>query len=504
MKIQIDENEYWWGLFADRGVEMPYHSETNVVIPMETCDQGAFLMVSSRGRYLYSEKQHEVRIGGGYIQWDGEDVELGTGHKNMRGAYMEIAQKYFGRDSGIPDKTFFAVPQYNTWIELMYNQNQRDIIRYAEEIIRNRMSPGVLMIDEGWSNDYGIFEFSRERFDDPKGMVDHLHRLGFTVMLWVVPLISPDSNVFRELRGTDILLRDENGEIAVRKWWNGYSAVLDVSNPKSLEWFSARLDECMEKYGVDGFKFDSGDSYLYRADDSSAKSAQPLDFTHFYNEIGKKYRYNEFRAAWNVKGAPYVCRLQDKNHSWGTDGLRAIIPDILLQGILGCFYGCPDMVGGGAYGSFLGDFQADGELYVRWLETSALMPMMQFSIAPWRILDEEHFQIVKEYSSLHEKYSGLFLNLAEQAALTKEPILRYMEYEFPGEGFEQINDQYMLGGNIMVAPVLEKDARERKVKLPIGRWRHGGRVYEGGKWFTLKAGIDELLVFEKIDASSSY
>ena len=79
MKIQIDENEYWWGLFADRGVEMPYHSETKVVIPMETCDQGAFLMVSSRGRYLYSEKQHEVRIGGGYIQWDGEDVELGTG-----------------------------------------------------------------------------------------------------------------------------------------------------------------------------------------------------------------------------------------------------------------------------------------------------------------------------------------------------------------------------------------------------------------------------------------
>lgn len=75
--------------------------------------------------------------------------------------------------------------------------------------------------------------------------------------------------------------------------------------------------------------------------------------------------------------------------------------------------------------------------------------------------------------------------------------MRYMEYEFPGEGFEQINDQYMLGGNIMVAPVLEKDARERKVKLPIGRWRHGGRVYEGGKWFTLKAGIDELLVFEK-------
>lgn len=498
MKIEILENEYWWGLFADRGYEMPYSRETNLEIPMETCDQGAFLLFSNMGRYIYSEKAHTLSIKNGYINIeDNDDVELKDSFSTLRGAYMAVAEKYFLSDGNIPDEKFFAVPQYNTWIELMYNQNQADIISYAEEIVKNGMPPGILMIDEGWSNDYGIYDFSAERFPDPCAMVDRLHELGFTVMLWVVPLISPDSNTYRELRETDILLHDKDGKIAVREWWNGYSAVIDLSNPKAVEWFTQKLDECMKKYNIDGFKFDSADAYLYKTDDKAYAPCEPLDMTTLYNELGKKYKFNEFRAAWNVKGRPYVTRLQDKAHSWGNDGLSAIIPDTCIQGLVGSFFGCPDMIGGGAYGSFLGDFKLDEELYLRWLQASVLCPMMQFSIAPWRVLSNENFETVKKYVKLHQKYSDTFIALAKEAAKTREPIVRLMEYEFPNQGFEKVNDQFMLGKDILVAPVINKDGVKREVKLPIGEWKYDGNIFDGGKTVIINTPFDTLAIFEK-------
>lgn len=500
MKLQIQTDEYWWGLFADRGVEMPYSAKTELEIPVRACDQGAFVLVSNMGRYLYSETPHAVVFQNGCIICpDADEIELADGYCDLRGACRALAAKYFSADKKIPHEKFFAVPQYNTWIELMYDQNQKDILNYAEEIVKNGMEPGILMIDEGWANDYGCFDFSKERFEAPQAMVARLHELGFTVMLWVVPIISPDSGVFRELRETDILLRDRDGNIAIREWWNGYSAVLDLSNPKAVEWFCGKLDTCMEKYGVDGFKFDAGDEYFYRKDDRYFTPTCPYGMTEFYNRLGTRYAFNEFRAGWNVKGNPYVCRLQDKLHSWDTSGLAAIVPDMLAQGIIGCYFGCPDMIGGGSYGSFLGDFKADEELYIRWIEASALCPMMQFSIAPWRVLTAGNLKIVQRYVKLHESYGKELLQLARNAAEHGEPILRYMEYEFPHQGLAEVTDQFMLGSRILAAPVLKKGERTREVHLPAGRWRHGDKVYEGAGAVTVEAALEILPVFEKLE-----
>lgn len=502
MKIKILQNEYWWGLFSDHGHQMPYSEKTSLEILPDTCDQGAFILLSSAGRYIYSEEAHTVVIKNGFIdiEENGFKTELFAGFESLRGAYRKMAKAHFLSNGTIPDERFFAVPQYNTWIELMYNQNEEDILRYAQEITDNGLPPGILMIDEGWANDYGIYDFSCERFKNPRGMVDKLHSMGFTVMLWVVPLISPDSNTFRELRDTDILLRDKDGEIAVRKWWNGYSCVLDLSNPRAVKWFCDKLDLCKEKYGVDGFKFDSADAYLYRADDKAERCGQPFDMTEYYNALGEKYPFNEFRAGWNIKGRSYVCRLQDKAHSWGEDGLEAIIADTCNQGLIGSFFGCPDMIGGGLYGSFLGDgFKIDEELYIRWAQASALCPMMQFSIAPWRVLSKENFDIVKKYVNLHQEYSATFLKLAKEAAKSNEPIVRFLEYNFPHQGFENVRDMFMLGENILVAPVLEKGKRETEIRLPHGKWICGGKTYSGGESVRVASPMEELVVFEKCD-----
>ena len=125
--------------------------------------------------------------------------------------------------------------------------------------------------------------------------------------------------------------------------------------------------------------------------------------------------------------------------------------------------------------------------------------MMQFSLAPWRVLDKKHLAICKNVADLHVRFGGYIIKLAKHASKTGEPIVRSMEYEFPNQDFENCNDQFMLGDQFLVAPVLdEKDYRY--VKLPKGKWRDElGNIYDGGKTIKIDAPIERLPYFEKIN-----
>nr|WP_261305104.1 TIM-barrel domain-containing protein [Paenibacillus andongensis] len=159
----------------------------------------------------------------------------------------------------------------------------------------------------------------------------------------------------------------------------------------------------------------------------------------------------------------------DKNHEWQGNGLDALIPDGLAQGLLGYAYTCPDMIGGGEYTNFT-SARLDSELFVRYAKCSALFPMMQFSAAPWRVLDDEHLRYCVEAAKLHAQFGSEILDLAKHSAITGEPILRHMAYEFPEEGMETIQDQFMLGSSLLVAPVVVKGMRTRIVMFPFGTW----------------------------------
>ena len=87
----------------------------------------------------------------------------------------------------------FTGPQWNTWIELPYEPTQHSVLDYARGVVEAGFPPGVLMIDDRWSYDYGNWTFDAIRFPDPAAMTAELHALGFAVMLWLVPFVSPDS-----------------------------------------------------------------------------------------------------------------------------------------------------------------------------------------------------------------------------------------------------------------------------------------------------------------------
>ncbi len=502
-KIPALENERWWGALVGLGHEMPFKTTTRVYdLERENFNnQQVPLFLSNKGRIVWADKPFKFQFSNYTLIVSsrfGEKVVAEQGGKTLRDAYLTASKKYFPPTGVIPEADFFSKPQYNTWIELMYDQNQADILKYADDIIASNLPTGIFMIDDNWQRYYGNFEFRLEKFPDAKAMTDQLHAQGFSVMVWVCPYVSPDSQEFRELAQKNFLVKDKNGKPAIIYWWNGFSACYDMTNPAAVDYLRKQLKGAQEKYGIDGFKFDGADvGYMlgeYKYHDSNANNN---DFTEAWAAFGKEFPFNELRTSWKLGGTELVQRLGDKDYSWNATSM--LIPQMTVAGLLGHAYTCPDMIGGGQFSAFLNisSDAFDQELIVRSAQTHALMPMMQFSVAPWRILDKEHLDIVVEAAQLHEKFGDYILDYAKKSSQTGEPIIRSMEYSFPNEGFEECSDQFMLGEKFLVAPILTSGV-ERTVKLPKGRWKDdANKTYKGGQTIKVAAPISRLPFFEK-------
>ncbi|BBH22021.1 glycosyl hydrolase family 31 [Paenibacillus baekrokdamisoli] len=497
-EIRLLEGEYWWGGAVADGIHMPFGIEafSRGLDPNRTANQATPLLLSSKGRYIWSDEPFDFAFREELLTVESSKgvIELGEGFGSLRGAYRAIQEKKFPPDGRYPHEIMFSRPQYNTWIELMYDQEQDKILKYAEDILAAGMPAGMLIIDCNWHDYYGAWDFHPGRIPEPRKMIERLHEMGFHVMLWVCPFVSADSRIYRELLEKGFLLRNQDGTPAIREWWDGYSAVLDLMHSGAISWFQQQLMYLTEKYGVDGFKFDAGDAMYYEDTDLSAVPTSANGHSEAYAKLGLDYPANEYRACWKMAGRAIAQRLSDKQHDWGVNGLASLIPNGLAQGIIGYSYTCPDMIGGGEYRNFLANSEhLDSELFVRYAQCSALFPMMQFSAAPWRVLDQEHFEYCREAAKLHVQFGERIRRLAEQAAVEGEPIIRMMEYVFPGNSYETIVDQFMLGDRILVAPVLQKGATERTVSFPPGIWfGDDGSQEEGPCTKVIKAPINRL------------
>lgn len=501
MKIKFQGNEFWYGTCVKYGMRMPIGPDTETELDLTsnpTPNQEMPLLVSTKGRCLWSEEGFHIRIRSGVIEVP-DSYQLEETGGGLREAYLHAMQKHFPF-RGMPAENLFGRIIYNTWIELTYHQNEEDILAYAGRILESRMPPGVLMIDDGWAECYGDWRFHSGKFPHPEQMIEKLHGMGYQVMVWVCPYVSPDSLKYREARDQGILIRTPEGEPYIAKWWNGYSAVLDFSNPKAVQWLKCQLD-ALTDMGVDGFKFDAGDSMYYRDDNVTFGRVTPDEQSRLWAEFGEQYPYNEYRASFRAGGYALLQRLCDKDHSWGENGIASLVPDTLLQGITGHAYGCPDMIGGGEYLNFqnMEKTGLDEELFVRHCEIDCLMPAMQFSAAPFRILSRENFAYILKSIEVRKKFLPYIMEEIRKTSVTGEPLIRYLAYEFPEEHVENVTDQFMLGGKYLVAPVYEKGKTGRSLYLPKGKWYDRGRVWTSqGETIYCESERGIPIVFERI------
>lgn len=495
MKIPYLPEEVWFGGAVTDGVAQPYTAAFRGTLDLtvnRTPNQMTPVLLSTAGRWLYHPKGMAVSFAGDGIHCS-EGTQLHHGGSCLKDAYLDAVKTAFPFERGMPDERLFRGPVYNTWIELTFGQRQERILAYAQDLLNAGMPAGVLMIDDGWSDYYGKWEFSPGKFPNPGQMISRLKEMGFAVMVWVVPFITADTVEYRDLRDRGLLVCDSTGQVHIARWWNGCSAVLDMTKPEACAWLREKLDALMA-LGVEGFKFDAGDPAFYPAD----IDVTPSEHSQSWTDFGSAYKLNEFRSSESASGLALMQRQCDKDHSWNERGLEALIPDAIVQSMTGYPFLCPDMIGGGEYLSFR-DLQVfDEELVVRWAQIAALMPVMQFSAAPWRVLSPENFARVMDAVAMRKRYQSHIDRALDECVRGGGPVLRPMTYEFPEDlACRDIMDQFMLGSEVLVAPITKKGCTSRQVYLPVGVWREvsTGVVVSGGQMVQTRS---DLPVYERV------
>lgn len=519
LRVKIKDGEYFWCGEVNSATDMPITKgmKYDKDFREHARNQMMPLILSSMGRYIWSEKSFRIFIDNDELCVEGEnDLKVYEGGATLKDAYLSAMENHFPfKETREQNKTlpreFFKTAQFNTWVEYTYNPTQEKVLKYAHDAIDNGFDAGILIIDEGWHGRYGQWKFDKYKFPDPKAMINELHSLGFKVMLWITPFVTPDGMEFAMDTRADfnpesynkLFLRDANGGVAMVRWWNGISAILDFRKECDRAYLKSKLDFLMNEYGVDGFKCDGGSYDCYAKSEFLTPIAPDHDQAELnlaWNEFGSQYTFHEYKDTFKGGGKATIQRLCDREHKWNNGGIASLVPCGLLQGLFGHPFICPDMIGGGSWtDELMPDFVLDEELFIRMAQASALFPMMQFSWAPWRVLSKENYDIVVDAYKLHNKFSNEIIDLVAHAEKTGEPILRALEYVDPHRGYAPITDEFMLGNDILVCPILTKGTFEKEITFPSGKWQGVDKnVYEGNQKAIVKAPLDKLLYFRRI------
>lgn len=358
----------------------------------------------------------------------------------------------------------------------------------AASIRKNKYPCDVIHFDTGWFDvDWQCdYKFSENRFDNPQQMLNDLKSQGFHVCLWQLPYFTPKNAYFKELIEKNMYVKNGNGELPYE------DVVLDFSNPATVKWYQDKLAGLLNM-GVGAIKVDFGEAAPLNGLYASGKTGwyehnlYPVRYDMAVSEITKKLHGENImwaRAAWAGS--------QRYPLHWGGDaattntGMLGTLRAGLSFGLSGFSFWSHDM------GGFVKSTPED--LYCRWLPFGFLTSHTRAHGAPptepW-LYDSKRVQDVFRKSA-EMKYRLMPYVYAQAKECTEKglPMLRALFVEFPEDpGTWKVEDEYMFGSQILVAPLLESGITSRTVYLPQGKWidYQTSKVYEGG-WHTLEAG----------------
>lgn len=488
--VEVLRGEKWWGVFAGGQRMMPFSEPFGKTDVADwTHGRRIPMLISSAGRYIWSAEPFTVEFTGDRFIFEsgaGEVAAVSAG-KTLREAYLICCHRNFPPTGHVPSPELFLRPVYDTRSELGFEASGDAIVSYARQILSNGYPAGTLLVASGWQNSTGDFIPSPGLYPDFTGTIRTLHEMGFNVMLTVTPMVSADGSLFRRYYGENFWLGNTNGLPELIFWDGGISACYDLARTQVADVIRQRLDSLRAVCGVDGFLFDASEVLPTLSEQGDRGEA----FMQQWSRLGEGLEFCQYTAYHSKGFTPCVIKqMIDLPLEWGA--LSPMVSAAVTAGLLGDLYTSPVI---GRRGFDLGPEDAEVRLLVRYMQLTAILPVMNIPFAPWHLSANEATQC-RRVVDFRMRISEYIAQLAAVSAKTAEPLLRHMEYEFPRQGFTDCDDQFMIGNRYLVAPVYT-DLNRRTVRFPRGNWVDtAGKRYKGPLVTTVNVPDGQPLIFE--------
>ena len=443
--------------FSNRGYGIFMHTSAPV-----TCDFGASYIGADR--IFMGDEQMD------FFVFFGEPKDILDEYTNITGKSPMLPLWSFG-----------------TWMSRITYFSQEEGLDIAKQLRAHKIPSDVIHFDTGW---FGVdwqcdYQFAKDRFKDPVGMLKQLSKDGFHTCLWQLPYFTPKNRFFPEIIEKGLHVVNATGGMPYE------DAVLDFSNPETVAWYQSKIEGLM-KQGVSTIKCDFGEAAPYNGFYYSGKGGlyehnlYPLRYNKALWEVVERSHPGEgiiwARSAW-AGSQRYALH-------WGGDaattntGMLGDLRGGLSFGLSGFSFWSHDM------GGFVTASPED--IYRRWLPFGFLSSHTRAHGAPptepW-LISESFTKAFRECAEMKYKLMPYVYAQAKDCSERGLPMVRALLVEFPQDpGAWLVEDAYMFGSQILVAPLMES-VNERMVYLPKGKWidYQDGKVYEGG-YQTIKAG----------------
>lgn len=413
-----------------------------------------------------------------------------------------------------------AVPPWSFGLWLSSGGTYRDqasIEALLDGIERHRLPADVVHIDPWWMRwrQYCDFEWDRESFPDPDGLIRRIHDLGLKLCLWEHPYVSVESALFKTGKARGFFALKPDGEVYVIDYglslaprpdgrvrlagqaenWNAPVAIIDLTKPEALAWFQD-LHRPLLRQGVDVFKTDFGEDVPADARFHDGRTGAEIHnlYPLLYNaavfevtaeETGRGLVWSRSGTAGSQRFP--VCWSGDPASDWAS--LAATVRGGLSAGLSGLALWSHDI--GGYRGT------PDPELYVRWAQFGLFSSHSRMHgdspREPW-LFGPEALAVVRKIAELRYRLFPYIRSAALEAAETGLPVLRALPLVFPDDlNAPAWEHQYMFGPSFLAAPVIRPvedlaasyggttKAPKMPVYLPEGDWidHWTGRRHKG-------------------------
>lgn len=381
---------------------------------------------------------------------------------------------------------------FGLWLTTSFttNYDEATVMSFIDGMKERDLPLHVFHFDCFWMRefDWCNFHWDERTFPDPAGMLRRLHERGLKVCLWINPYIAQRSELFAEGRRGGFFLKKASGDVWQTDLWQPGMAIVDFTNPAACAWYAGHLRRLLEM-GVDTFKTDFGERIP--TDVVYHDGSDPVGMHNLYPVL-----YNEtvFRLLGEVRGKDEAVLFARSTYAsgqrfpvhWGGDCQSTFesMAESLRGGLsLG-------LCGFGYWSHDIGGFEGlpDPAVYKRWVAFGLLSSHSRLHGSssyrvPWNY-NVEACDVLRAFTKLKCRLMPYLYGAATEAHHTGVPMMRAMVLEFPADpASAPLDRQYMLGGSLLVAPVLSEDGSV-EYYLPDGRWTHllTGEVQTGARW----------------------